>query len=178
MPFRTGPERPKKTSFRRHIDVGVSTGEAFIAALVLDPRFCFTSGHQLFNTEMLNRGIIQLIKIHQKLCTQREQSSFSSTEESIQLNASYSSNTSEEMIPMNSEEIDAEKVSRFIEYTGEGTTQGVANAASESDQDIRQLILKWTLNEPRVSLTLNSTFLRTGRKTRKRNGIGFMKTRK
>ena len=41
--------------------------EAFIAALVLDPRFCFTSGHQLFNTEMLNRGIIQLIKIHQKL---------------------------------------------------------------------------------------------------------------
>ena len=27
-----------------------------IAALVLDPRFCFTSGHQLFNTEMLNRG--------------------------------------------------------------------------------------------------------------------------
>ena len=58
---------------------------------------------------MLNRGIIQLIKIHQKLCTQREQSSFSSTEESIQLNASYSSNTSEEMIPMNSEEIDAKK---------------------------------------------------------------------
>ena len=114
--------------------------EAFIAALVLDPRFCFTSGHQLFNTEMLNRGIIQPIKIHQKLCTQREQSSFSSTEESIQLNASYSSNTSKEMIPMNSEEIDAEKVRRFIEYTGGGTRQGLANAASESDQDIRQLI--------------------------------------
>ena len=54
---------------------------------------------------MLNRGIIQLIKIHQKLCTQREQSSFLSTKESIQLNASYSSNTSEEMIPINSEEI-------------------------------------------------------------------------
>ena len=35
--------------------------EAFIAALVLNPRFCFTSGHQLFNKEMLNRGIIQLI---------------------------------------------------------------------------------------------------------------------
>ena len=43
--------------------------EAFIAALVLDPRFCFTSGHQLFNTEMLNRGVTQLIKIYQKLCT-------------------------------------------------------------------------------------------------------------
>ena len=117
---------------------------------------------------MLNRGIIQLIKVHQKLCTQREQSNFSSTEESIQLNVSYSSNTSEEMIPMNSEEIDAEKVRRFIEYTGGGTRQGVANATLESDQDIRQLILK----------TLNSTFLRTGRKTRKRNGIGFMKSRK
>ena len=43
--------------------------EAFIAALVLDPRFCFTSGHQLFDTEMLSRGITQLIKILQKLCT-------------------------------------------------------------------------------------------------------------
>ena len=99
--------------------------EAFIAALVLDPRFCFTSGHQLFNTEMLNRGIIQLIKIHQKLRTQREPSSFSSTEESIQLNASYSSNTSEEIIPMNSEEIEAEKVRRFIEYTGGGESDKV-----------------------------------------------------
>ena len=141
--------------------------EAFIAALVLDPRFCFTSGHQLFNTEMLNRGIIQLIKIHQKLCAQREQSSFSSTEESIQLNASYSSNTSEEMIPMNSEEIDAEKVRRFIEYTGGGTRQGVANAASESDQDIRQLILKWTLNEPRVSLDVEFNILAYWKKNQK-----------
>ena len=61
--------------------------EVFIAALVLDPRFCFTSGHQLFNTELLNRGITQLIKIHQKLCTRREQLNSSSTEESIQLNA-------------------------------------------------------------------------------------------
>ena len=68
--------------------------EALIAALVLDHRFCFTSGHQLFNTEILNREIAQLIKIHQKLCTQREQSNSTSTEESIQLNASYSSNTS------------------------------------------------------------------------------------
>ena len=50
--------------------------EAFIAALDLDPRFCFISGHQQFHTEMLNRGIIQLIKIHQKYCTRREQSSF------------------------------------------------------------------------------------------------------
>ena len=57
----------------------------------------------MFNTEMLNRGITQLIKIHQKLFTRREQSNSSSTEESIELNASYSSNTSEEMIPMNSE---------------------------------------------------------------------------
>ena len=40
--------------------------EAFNAALVLDPVFFV---HQLFNTEMLNRGITQLIKIHQKLCT-------------------------------------------------------------------------------------------------------------
>ena len=92
--------------------------EAFIAALILDPRFCFTSGYQLFNIEMLNRGITQLTKIHQKLCTRREQSKSSSTEKSIQLNASYSSNTSEEMIPMNSEDIKAKKVRRFIEYTG------------------------------------------------------------
>ena len=33
--------------------------KAFITALVLDPRFCFTSGHQLLNTEMLIRGIIE-----------------------------------------------------------------------------------------------------------------------
>ena len=36
--------------------------KASIAVLVLDPRFCFTLGHQLFNTEMLNRGITQLTK--------------------------------------------------------------------------------------------------------------------
>ena len=30
----------------------------------------------------------------------------------------YSSNTSEEMIPMNSEDVEAEKVRHFIEYTG------------------------------------------------------------
>ena len=62
-----------------------------------------------------------MIKIHQKLCTQQEHSSFSSKEESIQLNPSYSSNTSEEMTPMNSEDVEAEKVRRFIEYTGGGT---------------------------------------------------------
>ena len=116
--------------------------EAFITALFLDPRFCFTTGHQLFNTELLNRGITQSIKIHQKLCTRREQSNSSSTEESIQLNASYSSNTSEEMIPMNSEDVEAEKVRLFIEYTGGGTRQGIVNASSESDEDILQLILK------------------------------------
>ena len=33
----------------------------------------------------------------------------------MQLNASYSSNTSEEMIQMNSEDFEAEKVRRFIE---------------------------------------------------------------
>ena len=89
---------------------------------------------------MLNRGTTQLIKIHQKHCTRREQSNFSSTEESIQLNASYSLNTSEEMIPMNSEDVEAEKVRHFIEYTGEGTRQGIVNASSESDEDIRQLV--------------------------------------
>ena len=66
-----------------------STKLSFIAALVLDPRFCFTSGYQLFNTEMLNRGITQLIKIHQKLCTQREHSNSLLTEEYIQLNALF-----------------------------------------------------------------------------------------
>ena len=101
--------------------------EAFLAALVLDPRFCITSG----NTEMLNRGIPQLIKIHQKRCTRREQSNSSSTEKSIQLNASYSSNTSEDMIPMNSEDVESEKVRRFIEYIGGGTRQGIINASSE-----------------------------------------------
>ena len=116
--------------------------EAFIAALVLVPRFCFTSGHQLFNTEMLNRGITQLIKIHQKLCIRREQQNSSSTEESIQLNASYLSNTSELMIPMNSEDVEAVKVRRFIEYIGRGTRQGIVNASSELDGDIRQLFLK------------------------------------
>ena len=38
--------------------------ESFIAALVLDPRFCFTSGHQLFNTELLNTSGHQLFNTH------------------------------------------------------------------------------------------------------------------
>ena len=83
-----------------------------------------------------------MIKIHQKLCTQREQSNSSSTEDTIQLNASCSSNTSEEMIPINSKNVEAEKVRRFIEYTEGGTRQGIVNASSESDEDIQQLILK------------------------------------
>ena len=65
-----------------------------------------------------------------------------SNSSSTQLNALYSSNTSEEMIPMNSEDVEAEKVRRFLEYTGGGTRQGIINASSESDEDIRQLILK------------------------------------
>ena len=107
----------------------IKDGEIFFVALILDPRFCFTSGHQLFNAEMLNRGITQLIKIHQKRCTRREQSNSSSAEEYIQLNASYSSNTSEEMILMNSEDVEAEKVRRFIEYIGGATRQGIINAS-------------------------------------------------
>ena len=83
-----------------------------------------------------------MIKIHQKICTLREQPNSSSAEEYIQLNASYSSNTSEEMIPMNSEDVEAEKVRRFIEYTGGATRQGIVNSSKESDEDIRQLILK------------------------------------
>ena len=78
---------------------------------------------------MLNRGIALLIKIHQKLCTRREQSNSSSTEESIELKASYSSNTSEET----------------IEYTERRARQGIVIAYSESDEDICQLILKWAL---------------------------------
>ena len=108
---------------------------------------------------MLNRGITQLIKIHQKLCTRREQSNSSSTEESIQSNTSYSSNTSEQMIPMNSEDVETEKVGRFIEYIGGGTRQGIVDASSESDEDICQLILKWALNEARVPLDVEFNIL-------------------
>ena len=56
------------------------------------------------------------------------------------------------MIPMNSEDVEAEKVRRFIQYTGGGTRQGIVSSASESDEDILQLILKWALNEARVIL--------------------------
>ena len=108
-----------------------------------------------------------MIKIHQKLCTRREQSNSSSTEESIQLNASYSSNTSEEMIPMNSEDVEAEKVRRLIEYNGGGTRQGIVNASSESDEDIRQLILKWALNEARVTLDVEFNILAYWKKNQK-----------
>ena len=73
---------------------------------------------------MLIRGIIELIKIHQKLCTRREQPNSSSTDECIQLNASCSSNTSEEMFLMNSD-VEAEKVRCLIEYTGGETRQGI-----------------------------------------------------
>ena len=114
--------------------------EAFIAALVLDPRFCFTSCHQLFNTELLNSGITQLIKIHQKLCTRREQSNSSSTEESIQLNASYSSNTSEEMIPMNSEDVEAEKASTSSEFIGIISSEAVLLNILEEEQDKASLM--------------------------------------
>ena len=57
----------------------------------------------------------------------------SSTEESIHLNASYLFNTSERMIPINSEDADAVKVRRFIEYSVGGTTQSVVHAYSELD---------------------------------------------
>ena len=108
-----------------------------------------------------------MIKIHQKLCTRREQSNSSSTEKSIQLNASCSSNTSEEMIPMNSEDVEAEKVRRFIEYTRGGTRQGIVNASSESDEDIRQLILKWALDEARVTLDVEFNILAYWKKNEK-----------
>ena len=100
-----------------------------------------------------------MIKIHQKLCTRREQSISSSTEEFIQLNASYSPNTSGEMIPMNSKVVEAEKVRRFIKYTGGGTRQGIVDTSSELDEDIRQLILKWALNEARVTLNVEFNIL-------------------
>ena len=116
---------------------------------------------------MLVRGITQLIKIHQKLCTQQEQSNSSSTEESIQINASCSSNTSEEMIPMNSEDVEAEKVHRLIEYNGGGTRQGIVNASSESDEDICQLILKWALNEARVTLDVEFNIFAYWKKNQK-----------
>ena len=44
------------------------------------------------------------------------------------------------MIPMNSEDVEAEKVRHFIENTGGGTRQGIVNGSSESDEDICQLI--------------------------------------
>ena len=63
------------------------------------------------------------------------------------------------MIPMNSEDVEAEKVRRFIEYTGVGTRQGIVNASAESDVDIRQLTLKWALNEARVTLDVEFNIL-------------------
>ena len=71
------------------------------------------------------------------------------------------------MIPMNSEDVEAEKVRRFIEYTGGGTRQGIVNASSESDQDIRQLILKWALNEARVTLDVEFNILTYWKKNQK-----------
>ena len=63
------------------------------------------------------------------------------------------------MIPMNSEDVEAEKVRRFIEYTGGGIRQGIVNASSEPDEDIRQLILKWALNEARVTFDVEFNIL-------------------
>ena len=60
---------------------------------------------------------------------------------------------------MNSEDIEAEKERRFIEYTGEGTRQGIVNLSSESDEDTLQLILKWALNEARVILDIEFNIL-------------------
>ena len=60
---------------------------------------------------------------------------------------------------MNSEDVEAEKVRRFIEYTGVGTRQGIVNASAESDVDIRQLTLKWALNEARVTLDVEFNIL-------------------
>ena len=68
---------------------------------------------------------------------------------------------------MNSADVEAEKVRRFIEYTGGGTRQGIVNASSESDQDIRQLILKWALNEARVTLDVEFNILTYWKKIQK-----------
>ena len=108
-----------------------------------------------------------MIKIHPKLCTGRKQLNSSSTEELIQLNASCSSNTSEEMILMNSEVVEAEKVRRFIEYTGGGTRQGIVNASSQLDEDIRQLSLKWALDEVRVILDVEFSIFAYWKKNQK-----------
>ena len=86
------------------------------------------------------------------------------------------------MIPMKSD-VEAEKVRRFIEYTGEGTkgrciNKGIVNASSESDEDIRQLTLKWALNEARMTLDIEFNILAYWKKIRKQNGIGSMKCRK
>ena len=56
------------------------------------------------------------------------------------------------IIPMNSENVEAKKVRHFNEYTGGATRQGIVNASLESDEDTRQLILKWALNEARMTL--------------------------
>ena len=68
---------------------------------------------------------------------------------------------------MNSEDVEAEKVRRFIEYTGGGTRQCNVNASSESDEDIRQLILKWALNEARVALDVEFNILAYWKKNQK-----------
>ena len=68
---------------------------------------------------------------------------------------------------MNSEEVEAEKVRRFIEYTGGGTRQGIVNASSELDEDIRQLILKWAHNEARLTLDVEFNILGYWKKNQK-----------
>ena len=87
------------------------------------------------------------------------------------------------MIPMNSEDVEAEKVGCFIEYTGGGTRQGIVNASSESDEGICQLILKWALNEAQVTLDVELNILAYWKKNQKTKwnqlyGIGSMKSRK
>ena len=115
---------------------------------------------------MLNRGITQLIKIHQKFCTE-ENNQILHRQKNLYNQMRHSSNTSEEMIPMNSEDVEAEKVCRFIEYTGGGIRQGIINASSGSDKDIRQLILKWALNEARVKLDVEFNILAYWKKNQK-----------
>ena len=68
---------------------------------------------------------------------------------------------------MNSEDVEAEKVHRFIEYTGGGTRQVIVNASSESDEDIRQLVLKWTLNEVQATLDVEFSILAYWKKNQK-----------
>ena len=84
---------------------------------------------------------------------------------------------------MNSKDVEAETVRCLIKYTGGGTRQGIVHTSSESDQDIRQLILKF--NEMRhFDVKLN---ILAGRmlnlekqkwKIRKQNEIGSMISRK